>query len=187
MNRTALIILSIILIFSLTFYAKLNSAYIKHKNINIILQQHIENSLKHIEFNDHFIISLMSIDLNKLNTKDVYNDGIKYLLLISRAGCSACNKRQIKFVENYNKLHSSKIGVVFSNETIRRLQMSKITNEIESKVFLGVYDDTVEEVVQNAPILVELNESGNCTRKFQPIQELPNFTEKFLELGNTRR
>lgn len=152
----------------------------------VILLEHIEDSFQLNKLNISLPHQFMSTDYEIFSAKRICGDGSRHLLLVSRAGCFSCMEKQISIVESYNRQHSLKIGVLFSNETIRGLQQYKRTKKIESGLFITQYSEMLEKVVEQGPLLIELKEDGSILRVFRPIPEFPELTAKFLELGNMK-
>lgn len=153
-----------------------------YKNRVVILQDHIEEAIHLNNLKVDFLSGIISTSYVSLNSKELYRGSLRYLLLVSRAGCCSCINEQISIVESYNRQFSCNIGIVFSNETVRGLQQYKRTNKITSNLFVTQYPEELEVAVRHSPVLFNLEEDGRITRAFQPLAEFPELTEKFLDL-----
>jgi hypothetical protein len=129
---------------------------------------------------------LISNNYETFNAKELYNRKIISLLLVSKAGCSSCITQQISIVENYNKKFSNNIGIVFSNETVRSIQQYKLSNKTISNLFVTQYSEELEDVIEDGPLLIDLDEDGSVLRIFRPQSEFPNLTDKFLKTRATQ-
>ncbi len=148
-----------------------------------ILKEHINESFQLNKLNISLPYELTTTSYNHLSLKDIYRYQIKYLLLVSRAGCSSCIEREISIIEKFNSRNKNyKVGVVFSNETIRALRVFVHERNIKSQLFIAQYSGFLEKLVQRGPLLIELKANGDVFRIFRPISEFPEITDNFLYL-----
>jgi hypothetical protein len=188
-NQILNIVVFILLILLLSSLILLNK-YINlckfHEDRVTILHDHVEEAFHINNLKANFLSEIISTSYESFNTKELYRDSIRHLLLVSRAGCSSCISHLISIVESYNRQYSYNIGIVFSNETVRGLQLYKRTNKTISNLFVTRYSEELEDKVEHSPLLVDLEEDGSILRIFRPIPEFPKLTDKFLESSTTK-
>ncbi len=155
---------------------------------NTIYKAYIDLALGNIK--ESFILRNKKIKLEEilisengdtLKLSDVVGKNNTMFFLSSSLACNECNQIQLQIVDELNYSKNANVIIVFNKQSQREISLYKRMNKIRSTVYISDFDNDLNDILIDGPILLKMNKEFSVIDIFRPIKQLPELTRDYIQ------